>query len=610
MNVAYMTRLFSPAFIIVSILATISLIGATIAASQPKHGIAMYGQTTLPEGFTNLPYSNPDAPKGGKMVLGEAGGFDALNPYILKGRAPWGVRLHVVESLMGRNWDEPFGLYGLLAESIEVGPNREWVTFTLRKEAKFSDGSPVTIKDVLWSFETLAAHGHPRYANAWKKINTAEQTGPRRVKITFNTIDRELPLILGLRPILRKADWGGRDFKDSSLDVITGSGPYIIGNFEPNRFISFIRNPDYWGENLAFNKGRHNLDEIRYEYFSDNDVVFQAFKAGEISLYREGNAGKWATHYSFPRALNGAVTKSGIPHQRPSGIRGFVMNTRRSQFADIRVRDALIHAFNYEFINQTINGQPQPRIISYYSNSVLGMGAGPATGKVRAVLEPYAADLPKEVMDGYSLPVSDGSQRNRRNLRRAKKLLEQAGWTIQDGVLKDASGAPFALEVLLKAGSTSNEAIINIYKDALKRLGISVKISVVDAAQYTERNNNYDFDMTYYRRALSLSPGNEQKLYWGSEGVNKPGTRNYMGMDVPAAEAVIDQMLRATDQADYVSAVKALDRILTAGRYVIPLWYSVESRLAHTSELRFPETLPMYGDWTGFVPDVWWLEPK
>jgi peptide/nickel transport system substrate-binding protein len=608
MNVAYMTRLCTPVIFIVSILATIALFSATITVAQPKYGISMYGKPALAQGFTKLPYVNPDAPKGGRMVLGETGGFDSLNPYILKGRAPWGIRAHVVESLMGRNWDEPFGLYGVLAESIEVGPNREWVAFTLRPEARFSDGSPVSVEDVLWSFETLATKGHPRYVNAWKKIESAKQTGPRTVTFTFNTIDRELPLILGLRPVLRKADWDGRDFKDSSLDLITGSGAYIIGDFEPNRFISFKRNPTYWGRDLPFNKGRNNLDEIRYEYFSDADVVFQAFKAGELSFYREGNAGRWDTGYSFPRAVSGEVVKSLIPHKRPSGIRGFVMNTRRPQFADIRVRDALIHAFNYEFINQTINGRAQPRIGSYFSNSVLGMGAGPATDKVRALLEPFADELPEDVLSGYSLPVSDGSERNRKNLRRAKALLAQAGWTIQGGVLKDADGKGFDMEVLLRSGSASNEAIVNIYSDALKRLGITVQISVVDASQYTERTNTYDFDVTYYRRALSLSPGNEQKLYWGAGGVTNPGTRNYMGMDVPAAEAMIDAMLSATDQEDFVAAVKALDRILTAGRYVIPLWDTVNSRIAYMSELRFPETLPMYGDWTGFVPDVWWSE--
>lgn len=608
MNVALMSRLFTSALRIVSLMATINILWATIAVSEPQYGIAMYGKPDLPEGFTHLPYSNPDAPIGGKMILGESGGYDSLNPYILKGRAPWGIRLHVVESLMGRNWDEPFGLYGLLAESIDVGPNREWVEFKIRTNATFSDGSPVTVDDVLWSFETLAQKGHPRYSNAWRKVATAHQSGPRSVKFTFNTVDRELPLILGLRPILRKADWEGRSFDESSLDVITGSGPYIIADFEPNRFISFKRNPNYWGRDLAFNKGRHNFDEIRYDFFNDSNVVYEAFKAGETSLFREHNPRKWAKQYNFPRVVNGDVTKSSVAHKRPTGIRGFVMNTRRPKFADIRVRDALIHAFNYEFINKTINGVSQPRIASYFSNSVLGMSSEPAAGQVRALLEPFTDELPKATIDGYALPASDGSERNRKNLRRAKMLLADAGWSVQDGVLKDANGTPFEMEVLLRSGSSNNEAIINIYSDALKRLGISLQISLVDSAQYSERTNNYDFDMTYYRRALSLSPGNEQRLYWGREGVTKPGTRNYMGVDSPAIEALIDGMLSATDQNGFVAAVKALDRVLTAGRYVIPLWHSDQSHIAHKSELHFPKTLPMYGDWTGFIPDVWWME--
>ncbi|MBL4749008.1 MAG: ABC transporter substrate-binding protein [Amylibacter sp.] len=608
MNVAYMTRLFTSAFAVVSILATMFSFCATIALGEPLYGIAMYGKPALPRGFSNLPYANPDAPKGGRMVFGDAGGFDSLNPYIRKGRAPWGVRAHVVESLLGRNWDEPFTMYGLLAETVEVGPDREWVAFTLREQARFSDGSPVTVGDVLWSFEILGTKGHPRYITAWKKIKKAEQTGPRSVKFTFNTVDRELPLILGLRPILKKADWQGRKFDESSLAVITGSGPYTIGDFEPNRYISFMRNPDYWGNDLGFNKGRHNLDELRYEYFSDGDVLFEAFKAGELGMYREGNAGKWDKRYNFPAVRNGEITKSIIPDKRPSDVKGFVFNTRRPQFADIRVRDALIHAFNYEFINQTINGVPQPRLTSYFSNSILAMDAGPAKGRVLALLEKYKDGLPSETLEGYSFPTSDGSGRNRRNLRKAKQLLAAAGWTIQQGVLKDADGTPFKLEVLLDIGAASHEAIINIYRDALRLLGITLEITQVDSVQYTVRKKNYDFDMTSYTLRTSLSPGNEQWLYWGREGVVQPGRRNYMGMDSAAAEAMIEAMLQSTEQEDFVAAVKALDRILTSGRYIIPLWSTNGSRLAHKATLHFPVTIPMYGDTVGFAPDVWWFE--
>ncbi|MCP5088431.1 MAG: ABC transporter substrate-binding protein [Rhodobacteraceae bacterium] len=592
---------------IVAQVATILGFSCSLTLSEPSHGIAMYGTPALESGFSSLPYVNPGAPKGGKLVLGESGGFDSLNPFIQKGRAPWGVRSHVFESLLGRSWDEPFSLYGLLAESVDTGPDRDWVEFVLRSEARFSDGSPVTVDDVLWSFETLGTKGNARYLNAWRKIETAEQTGPRSVRFTFNTADRELPLILGLRPILRKADWEGRDFAESGLEVPNGSGPYVIGNFEANRTISFLRNPDYWGRELAFNLGRHNFNEIRYDYFTDGSVIFEAFKAGELSLYREWNAARW-TDYDFPSLKSGAVVKSEIPHQRPSGIKGFVMNTRNPLFADWRVREALIYAFNFEFISRALNGGEQPRISSYFSNSALSMTNGPAEGRVRELLAPFADGLLPGALDGYALPESDGSERNRRNLRHATKLLKEAGWSVQEGVLRNSTGKAFEFEVLLKAASTENEAIINIYIDSLKRLGIKAAITQIDSVQHKERMTDYDFDMAFFHRLLSLSPGNEQLLYWGAEGVTRPGTRNYMGMNSPAAEAMIDTMLNARGQQDFVAAVRALDRILITGRYVIPIWHATRSNIAHKKELKYPEQIPMYGDWLGFLPDVWWYQ--
>ena len=603
-----MTRKTRRALLIVAQAAAILGFSCGLAPGEPQHGIAMYGEPALKAGFAALPYANPQAPKGGRLSLGESGGFDSLNPFILKGRAPWGIRAHVFETLLGRSWDEPFTLYGLLAETVETGPERDWVEFTLRPEARFSDGSPVTVEDVLWSFETLGTKGNPRYLTAWRKIETAEQTGPRSARFTFNTTDRELPLILGLRPILRKADWEGRDFAQSGLEVPTGSGPYVIGEFEANRFVIFERNPDYWGRNLAFNAGRNNFDQIKYDYFSDSGVIFEAFKAGELSVYREGNAAKWDSRYNFPDARDGAVIKSEIPHQRPSGIKGFVMNTRKPIFADWRVRDALIHAFNFEFTSRALNGGRQPRVSSYFSNSVLGMSDGPAKGRVRELLLPFSGELLPGALDGYALPASDGSQRNRANLRRAVKLLEQAGWAVQDGVLRNSAGDAFDFEILLKSASTENEAIINIYIDSLKRLGIAARISQVDSVQHKERVTNYDFDMVYYFRPLSLSPGNEQLLYWGADGVTRPGTRNYMGLASPAAEKMIASMLSARDRGEFVAAVRALDRVLTSGRYVIPIWYATKSNLAHRKAFRFPNRLPIYGDWSGFLPDVWWFE--
>ena len=598
-----MTRIFGR--VVAGFLALV--LGMNLAAAEPTHGIAMYGDPSLPPDFVSLPYANPDAPKGGTIVFGETGGFDSLNPYILKGRAPWGIQSHVFETLMARNWDEPFSLYGLLAESIETGPEREWVAFTLRPEAKFSDGSPVTVEDVIWSMETLAEEGQPRYRNAWEKVRSIEQTGERSFQLDFSEPDSELPLIIGLRPILKKADWDGVDFAQSSLRVPTGSGPYTIGAFEPGRYIRFERNPAYWGRDLPINRGLNNFDTIRYDYFVDSGVLFQAFTAGALSVYRESSPARWASEFGFPAVTSGAVVKAEIPHGRPSGMEGFVFNLRRPIFQDWRVRDALLHAFNFEFVNQTLNGGAFPRRASYFANSALAMGEGPAEGRVRELLEPFADSLLPHALEAYALPASDGSPRNRSNMRRAAQLLAEAGWTVQDGVLRDASGAPFAFDILLMNGQ--DEAVTNVFVDALRQLGIQVGVQLVDQAQYNERRNDYDYDMIINTWNMSLSPGNEQMLYWGSAGVSEPGTRNYMGVASPAAEAMIAHMLETRDEAEFVASVRALDRVLTTGRYVIPFGFPDVSYIAYKADLRHPETLPVYGDWIGWLPEVWWQEP-
>ncbi|TCP41001.1 extracellular solute-binding protein [Rhodovulum marinum] len=589
--------------------AALVLGAAGFARAEPAHGIAMYGGPALPPDFVSLPYVNPDAPRGGRIVLGETGGFDSLNPFILKGNAPWGLRSLGYESLMGRSWDEPFTLYGLLADSVQTGPNRDWVEFTLRDGARFSDGSAVTVEDVLWSFETLGERGHPRYRGAWAKVASAEAVGPRTVRFTFNTEDRELPLILGLRPVLKKAQWEGRDFTESGLEPPIGSGPYVVADHEPGRYLVLKQDPDWWGRDLPFNRGQHNFDEIRYEFFGDGDVVFEAFRGGAIDVYREASAAKWDSAYDFPAVAAGEIVKAEIPHARPSGIAGFVMNTRRPVFADWRVRDAMLHAFNFEFINATLTGGTLPRITSYFSNSDLGMRPGPAEGRVRDLLAPFADSLLPGALEGYALPASDGRQSNRGNLRTAFARLEEAGWRVDDaGVLRNAAGVPFSFEILLRQGATETQKIVDIFAEGLRRLGIAVRVTAVDSAQYTERTDAYDFDMTFYTVALSLSPGNEQRLYWGRDGVTRPGTRNWMGMDSPAAEAMIDAMLTADGREAFVAATRALDRVLTTGRYVIPIWYAPRSLIAHRARLKYPETVPIYGDWIGFLPDIWWTE--
>jgi peptide/nickel transport system substrate-binding protein len=582
---------------------------ANLAHAQAQHGIAMYGAPDLPPDFVSLPYANPDAPKGGRIVLGNTGGFDTLNPFVRKGTPPWQLRFLAYESLMGRSWDEPFTLYGLLAESIEVGANREWVEFSLRPEAKFSDGSPVTVADVIWSYEILATEGHPRYLSLQDKIESIEQTGPRNVRLTFNTEDRELALIAGMRPILKKAQWEGRDFANSALDDIPiGSAPYRVTRYEAGRYVVLTRNPDYWGRDLPLQRGTNNLDEIRLDFFGDNSVLFEAFKAGELTALREFNAEKWDTQYNFPAVERGDIIKSEIPHSKPSGMTGFVMNTRRALFADVRVRDALIHAFNFEFINDTFTGGAQPRITSYFSNSELAMASGAATGRVAEVLAPFADSLPPDTLTGYALPVGDGSARNRANLRAATDLLAQAGWTVQGGELRNAQGTPFQFSILINQGDTQTQSIASLFINALTRLGISATIETVDNAQFTGRTNSFDFDMTYFRRDLSLSPGNEQRFYWGSATAEQPGSRNLMGIKSPAVDRLIDILLTAQTRADFVATVQALDRVLTAGRYVIPFWQFNIGRIAHVKELRFPERLPAYGDGPNFMPEVWWYQ--
>lgn len=593
--------------LILFLLGIATIFGAHKAAdSAPTHAIAMYGEPVLPPDFVSLPYVNPDAPKGGRVVFGERGGFDSFNPYIRKGRAPWGVGSHVYESLLGRNWDEAFSLYGLLAESLETGPNREWVEFTLRPEARFSDGSPVTIDDLIWSFEVLLNDGQPKYAEALRKIASIKPTGARSVRFTFTEADRELPLILGLRPILKKSNWQGREFAESSLDLPIGSGPYKVGEFETNRFITFERDPDYWGRDLPLNRGQHNLDQIRYEYFTDASVIFEAFVGGALTVYRELNAQKWADRYDFPLITSGEVVKSEIRHGRPSGMRGFVFNTRRDIFTDWRVRDALIKSFNFEFINKVSEGGTAPRAQSYFHNSELGMGTGKADGEVLKLLTPFKDSLTPDAFQAYALPNSGGDDRNRKNLRAATKQLAAAGWHVVDGVLQNDQGVAFTFEILLRAAS--QEAIAGLWVDALKRLGITVTLKIVDDVQHFARRNTYDFDMIFNLWSLTLSPGNEQELYWGSAGFTNPGSRNYMGIASPAADAMIARILTSDRKEDFVAATRALDRVLTTGRYVIPLSYFDVSRIAHRRELQHSKRVPVYGDWIGFLPDVWWWQ--
>ncbi|MCJ8335286.1 MAG: extracellular solute-binding protein [Epibacterium sp.] len=592
------------------------LASSTLAASEsfaaPQHGIAMYGEPALAADFDALPYVNPDAPKGGTVVFGNTGGFDTLNPFVQKGTPPWQIRFWGYEGLMGRSFDEPFTLYGLLAETIETAEDRSWVQFTLRPEAKFWDGSQVTVEDVIWSYETLGTDGNLRYRGLWSQISSIEAVDDRTVRLSFTGDNRELALIAGLRPILKKAQWDGRSFAEApSNEEVIGTGPYRVTDFEFGRQVTFMRDPNYWGKDLPLRRGTNNLDEIKLEFFGDQTVLFESLKAGELSAMREFNAHKWDTAYDFDTVLNGSAIKTEIPNQKPSGMTGIALNTRHPALSDWRVREALIQAFNFEFINETITGSRLPRITSYFSNSYLAMDHNAASGKVLELLEPFASDLHAGTLEGYNLPVSDGNARNRTNLRNARKLLEDAGWSVKDGVLRNATGEALELSLLIKHGNLGEEEVLRaaeIYAPALERLGIKLTVDLVDSAQYLERQNAFEFDLTFVRRALSLSPGTEQYLYWGTDSANTQGSRNLMGVQSPAVDAMIDAMLSARTKEDFIAATKALDRVLTAGRYVIPIWHYSKSRILHDASLRYPNRLPIYGDGYYFMPEVWWYQ--
>lgn len=566
----------------------------------------MYGVPALAADFDHLPYADPAAPKGGRIVLGEIGGFDSLNPYILKGRSVWAVRDLMIESLMARSLDEPFTLYPSLAQSVTVAEDRSWVEFHLDPRARFSDGAPVTIDDVIWSFEVLAEKGLPAFASALKRVKGWTVSGDRSIRFDFVEPDRELPMILALRPILRKAAFEGRDFAASSLEPLVASGPYVIASVEAGRRVVFRKNPDWWGADLPINRGRWNLDEIRHEWFKDGAALFEAFRAGDIDLVRDADPARWEEGYDFPAAQRGEVAKETVASGRPSGMIGFVFNTRRPIFQDIRVRQALAWAFDFEWVNATLNRGAFARVRSPFGGSDLAF-SGPAQGREREILAPVAGALPAGALDqGFEWPATDGKGRSRRNLREAAKLLAEAGWKVTNGALADASGAPFRFEILLTGPAWETAA--EIFANQLKVLGIDASVRLVDGAQYETRRADYDFDMIVNTWAMSLSPGAEQRFYWGRGGVTTPGTRNYPGIDNPAVEASLDALDAALTQEDFRAAIHALDRSLTVGAWFIPLWYAPESRIARRADLHHPERTPLYGDWPGWLPSVWWRD--
>jgi peptide/nickel transport system substrate-binding protein len=571
------------------------LAGAATAAERPSHGIAMHGEPELPETFTHFPYVNPEAPQGGILRQTVTGTYDSLNPFIVRGQPVDAVRTYVFESLMSRNRAEAFTLYGLIAQSIEVAPDRTRVTFHLDPRARFSDGEPVTAGDVVFSFETLRDHGRPNHRAYYSKVDRIETPDDRTVTFHLQDGDRELVLILGLMPIVPRHALEGRDFEATTLDPPIGSGPYTVAEVRPGERIVFRKNPDYWGRDLPAARGLWNFDEIRLEYYRDNQAAFEAFKKGLSDVRVETDPTRWSRGYDFPAMAEGRVILEAIPTGLPAPVSGLVFNTRRALFEDPQVREALIHVFNFEWANENLFHNLFKRTQGYFDGSELSSVGVEASPRERELLAQAGADLPDDILEGrYVLPVGDRSGRDRRNLGRAIELLGQAGWVPQGGVLRHTgTGQPFAFELLVL--TREQERIGLHYQRLLGAIGASLQLRQVDSAQFQRRLGSYDFDMVPATWFNSLSPGNEQAFYWGSLGRTVEGTRNYMGVADPAVDAMIEAIVHAEAKEDFVAAVRALDRLLIAGRYMVPLYHSPGQWLARWSHIGRPEQMSLYG---------------
>jgi peptide/nickel transport system substrate-binding protein len=577
-------------------------IATTAPQAEPAHGIALYGAPKEPPGFTHFPYVNADAPKGGRLTMSAYGSFDSTNPLIVRGVAANGIRDFVIESLMARGLDEPFTLYGLIAETVEVPEDRSSITFHLNPKARFSDGAPITADDVLFSFNLLKEKGRPNHRTYFAKVAKAERLSDRDVRFTFESAgDREIPLILGLLPVLPKHLVNPETYEDTSLDAPIGSGPYRVGKIDPGRSITFERDPNYWGKDLPVNQGRFNFDQIRFDYFREGSVMFEAFKTGQVDLWAEDDPRRWANGYDFPAVKDGRVVKCAFDIGLPAGMTALVFNTRRKVFADARVREALIYLFDFEWINRTLYAGLYSRTQSYFERSILASAGRPADARQRDLLSPYPSAVKSAIMEGtYRFPTTNGSGRNRQNQEQAIRLLKEAGYTLKDGKLIGADGNQLSFEIL--AASTSQEALLLSFARDVERLGIEVKLRVVDGAQYQARLTNYDYDMVQNTWPSSLSPGNEQLFRWSTAAAATPGTYNFAGVENPAADAMIGAMLSAATEDGFVSSVRALDRVLLSGDYVIPLFYTPKQWVAYWTRLKQPDTTPLFG----YNVESWW----
>ena len=573
--------------------------------NEPSHALAMHGQPRHKASFAHFPYVNPNAPQGGRLVLGMLGTFDSLNPFIIKGVSATGLREYVFESLMVRGGDEPFTLYGQIAESVELPSDRAWVIFNLRPEAKFADGHPITAEDVLFSHSVLKEKGWPYHRSHYAKVVKAEKLGERRVRFTFAASgDREVSLLLALMPILPRHRMDEDLFERTTLDPPLGSGPYVVAQVDAGRSLTYRRNPNWWAKDLPSSRGRFSFEEIRVEFFRDASSLFEAFKAGAIDVRIEDDPGRWIDGYNIAALADGRIIKREFDTGLPSGMSALVFNTRRPPFQDQRVRQAFIQLFDGEWMNRSLFNGLFKRTQSYFERSYLSSHGRPADAHERALLAPFAGFVKPSVMDGtYRFPVTDGSGNNRANLKAANKLLLEAGYVVKGGRMTRL-GQPLSIEFL--AQTRAQERLMLSYSRTLDRLGIELRVRQVDSAQYNARLKTFDFDMVQWNWSASLSPGNEQINRWSSALADVEGSLNLTGAKNPAADAMIDALLQAESEEDFAAAVRAFDRVLISGDYVVPLFYLPKVWVAHWSHLKFPATLPL----AGFDIDTWWTERR
>lgn len=581
------------------------LLAPSSQAAEPvvhrSHAIAMYGEPKYGPDFRHFDYVNPDAPKGGLMRLGATGTFDSFNPYVIKGNPAAGAG---AESLTVASADEPFTKYGLIAETIEWPDDRSWVAFTLRPQARWHDGQPITVDDVIFSLQILKTKGQPFFRFYYGSIERAEQVGERKVRFVFTEAgNRELPLIAGEMPILPKHYWEGRDFERSTLEPPLSSGPYRIIEFEAGRYVLLERVADYWGRDLPVNVGQDNFQRIRYDYFRDETVLRQALKAGVLDFRVENQAKAWALDYDTPAVRNGWLIKQEFPHVRPAGLQAFVFNTRRPMFADPKVREALNYAFDFEWTNRVLFFGQYQRAKGYFNNSEMAATGAPQ-GLERDILERYRGRVPDAVFQPvWEPPVTDGSGWPRENLLKALKLLNDAGWTVRDMQLVNAqTGEPMRFQILIV--SPAFERIILPFVRNLKRLGIDASVRLVDESQYINRLRSFDFDMAMLVWGQSESPGNEQRDFWGSRAAEQPGSRNYIGIKDPVVDELIEGVISAPDRDSLIARTRALDRVLRSAFYVIPAWYLSADRVLYWNKVSYPAVVPA----RGVQFETWWFD--